>query len=680
MNVKKLFGELKRRNVYRAAVAYGVVAWFLAQLTTQVFPFFEIPNSWIRFAVVLLALGFPIAMCLSWLYEFTPEGIVRSEDVDPVEVRSARRAMGRILDFIIIGVLLLVIGMLIYHRFSSRSEAGETIPLKSIAVLPFENRSEEKANAYFADGIQEEILTRLSKISDLKVISRSSTLHYKSAPDNLREIGKQLGVANLLEGSVQKVGNTVRVNVQLIRVATDEHLWAESYNRQLDDIFSVESEVAGAIADQLNVRLSGAERRELADRPTKNLEAYDAYLRGLALSERSYVLDADATQAMQAFENAVRLDPNFALAWARLSRMHSIIFQYSDASATRRNSAREALQKALQLQPNLLEAQLAEGYYNYSVVHDYDRALEILQRVHLKWPNNPEAPRALALVARRQARWDESLRYSREALELDPRNLQTLTRASLTAKFMRQYAMAFQWIDRALDIAPGDNTALAIKAGICQVLGQLDQADVILARMQVDASNEIAFGYIVEQRLLRHDYRSGIAFVEASLAKLDPALRFEHAEYLRLLAHLQQLDGDAAGAKSNYTQCLEEMKSLLREGPDNPRLLRGLAFAYAGLGDKESALKLQAEALEKLQAANNLYERPMYEEGLAQLQAQFGDKDRAITALQRLLSTNGATVTPALLRLDPMWDPLRDNPHFQALTVDKASETTPTKP
>jgi TolB-like protein/Tfp pilus assembly protein PilF len=680
VNLRKFFAELKRRNVYRAAVAYGVVAWFLTQLTTQVFPFFEIPNSSIRLVVIVLACGFPIALCLAWLYEFTPEGIVRSEDVDPAKVKSTRRVTGRVLDFIIIAVLLLVIGMLIYRRVPSRAETGETIPQKSVAVLPFENRSEDKANAYFADGIQDEILTRLSKVTDLRVISRTSTQQYKSAPENLREIGKQLGVANILEGSVQKVGNAVHVNVQLIRVATDEHLWAESYNRKLDDIFSVESEVAGAIADQLNAKLSGAERQVLADRPTKNSEAYDAYLRGLASSERSYVNDADATQAMQSFEKAVSLDPNFALAWARLSRVHSIIYQNNDASARRRDSAREALQKALQLQPNLLEAQLAEGYYNYRVVHDYDRALEILQRVHLKWPNNPEVPRALALVARRQARWDESLTHSREAMELDPRNLQTLTDASLTAQSMRQYALAFQWIDRALDIAPGDNTALAIKAGLYQVIGQLDQADQTLAQTQADANNESAVGILIQQRMLRHDYRRGVVFMESALGKLDPALRFQHAEYLRLLANLQRLDGDTAGAKSNYTQCREEMKTLLDEGPDNPRLLSGLAFACAGLGDKENALKLMEEALEKLRAAHNLYERPVYEEGLAQLQARFGDKDRAITTVQRLLSTNGATITPAVLRLDPAWNSLRDDPRFQALTVDKAPQPTSTKP
>jgi tetratricopeptide (TPR) repeat protein len=322
----------------------------------------------------------------------------------------------------------------------------------------------------------------------------------------------------------------------------------------------------------------------------------------------------------------------------------------------------------LQLQPNLLEAHLADGYYNYRVVHDYDRAREILQRVHLKWPNNSEAPRALALVARREARWDQSLTHFREALELDPRNLQTLTNAALTAQSMRQYAMAFQWIDRALDIAPSDNTSLAFKAGIHQVLGELDQADAILARIQVDANNETALGYIVQQRFLRHDYRSGVTLVESCLAKLDPALRLEHAQYLLFLANFQRLDDDAASAKSTYSRCRDEMESLLREGPDNPRLLNGLACAYAGLGEKENALKLQAEALE----------RPLYEEVLAQIQAQFGDKDRAITAVQRLLSTKGASVTPALLRLDPAWNSLRDDPRFLALTVDKTP--TPAKP
>jgi TolB-like protein len=287
VNPPKFLTELKRRNVYRAAVAYGVVAWFLTQLTTQIFPFFEIPNSAVRFVVIALAIGFPIAMLLSWLYELTPEGIVRTEDLDPVQARSVQRASGRILDFIIIGVLLLVIAMMIVGRGPFYTQTVESIPPKSIAVLPLENLSGDPDNAYFADGIQEEILTRLAGIADLKVISRSSTQQYHSKPRNLREIAKQLGVANILEGGVQKAGDQVRVNVQLVNAQSDSHLWADTYDRKLTDIFGVESEIAKRIAEALQAKLTGGEEQVLAVEPTNNPEAYDAYLRGLVFEARS---------------------------------------------------------------------------------------------------------------------------------------------------------------------------------------------------------------------------------------------------------------------------------------------------------------------------------------------------------------------------------------------------------
>jgi TolB-like protein len=324
VNPTKFLTELKRRNVYRAAVAYGVVAWFLTQLTTQVFPFFEIPNSAVRFVVMALAIGFPIAMLLSWLYELTPEGIVRTEDLDPVQARSVQRATGRILDFIIIGVLLLVIAMLVVGRHPFYRQPGESIPQKSIAVLPLENLSGDPDNAYFADGIQEEILTRLAGIADLKVISRSSTQQYQSKPRNLREIAKQLGVANILEGSVQKAADQVRVNVQLVNAQTDSHLWADSYDRKLNDIFGVESEIAKGIAESLQAKLTGREEQALAVKPTSNLEAYDAYLRGRAFQGRGHV--ALAQKAAGFYEQAVQLDPNFALAWAWLSRANASVY------------------------------------------------------------------------------------------------------------------------------------------------------------------------------------------------------------------------------------------------------------------------------------------------------------------------------------------------------------------
>jgi TolB-like protein len=669
------FAELQRRNVYKVAVAYAVASWLLIQIATQVFPFFEIPNWAVRLVVLALIAGFPVALVFSWAFEITPEGIKRESEIDLG--KSITHHTGRKIVAITLVLAVLAAALFVFQFMRAKSATAArpseiaTSMEKSIAVLPFENLSDDRSNAYFAEGMQDEILTRLSKIAALKVISRTSTQKYKSAPDNLADVGQQLGVANLLEGSVQKVAKAVHINVQLIRAATDQHLWAESYDRKLDDVFEVEGEVASAIAEQLDARLSGTEQKAMTDKPTQNAAAYDAYLRGLALSQRSYLLEAEANKAMESFENAVRLDPKFALAWAQLSKMHSIIFAYSDASAARRESAQQALQKAFQLQPDLLDAQLAEGYYNYRVIHDFNRAREIFGQLHSKWPNNSEVPRMLALVARRQGHWDESLARFREALELDPRNLQTLTDASVTAKWMRQYQMAFKFIDRALDIAPDDNPALALKTGIYQALGQLDQADAVLARIQKEANDELAIEALAFQCLLRHDYPSGVALMQSSLAKLDPALRFYHAEWLGSLGYFQQLGGNAADAKKSYTQCREEIKSLLREQPDNPRLMSQLASANAGLGDKESALQLQEQALEKVSAENDLLDRAGYEEGLAQLQAQFGLKDRAITAVQRLLTTNGATITPALLRLDPGWNYLRDDPRFQALTVDK---------
>ena len=421
VNPTNFLTELKRRNVYRAAVAYGVVAWFLTQLTTQVFPFFEIPNSAVRFVVIALAVGFPIAMLLSWLYELTPEGIVRTEDLDPVQARSVQRASGRILDFIIIGVLLLVIAMLIVGRRPFYRQTGESISQKSIAVLPFENRSEEKANAYFADGIQDEILTRLSKIADLKVISRTSTQHYKAAPENLAEIAKQLGVAHILEGSVQKSGDAVRVNVQLIKAANDSHLWAETYDRKLTDIFSVESEIAKGIAESLQAKLTSREEQALAVKPTNNPEAYDAYLRGLAFQARIDALQTVSEKSVGFYERAVQLDPAFALAWARLSRANAqIYFAGLDRTPARRDAAERALDMAQKLQPNSPETLLALAYYQYWVLRDYDLAKTTFGRVRELLPGSSDVPGALALIARRQGHWDESVAYWEQALSSGP--------------------------------------------------------------------------------------------------------------------------------------------------------------------------------------------------------------------------------------------------------------------
>src|SRR5262245_58817207 len=451
VNPTNFFVELKRRNVYRAAVAYGVVAWFLTQFTTQVFPFFEIPNSAVRFVVIALAVGFPIAMLLSWIYELTPEGVVRTEDLDPVEARSVQRRSGRLLDFIIIGALLLVIAMLIVGRLPLYRQTSESISQKSIAVLPFENLSEDKTNAYFADGVQDEILTRLSQIADLKVISRTSTQHYKNAPANLPEIARQLGVAHILEGRVQKSGDTVRVNVQLIKAADGSHLWADTYDRNLTDIFGVESEIAKRIAESLQAKLTGREEQALAVKPTNNPEAYEAYLRGRAFQERGFL------KAVGYYEQAVQLDPNFALAWACLSRENgSLYFTGGDTTAARRDAAKKALEKAQKLQPNSAETLLALGYYQFQALGDYSLAKTTFRLVSKMLPGSSEPPYALGSVAENEGNWNASVAYFEQALSLDPRNVDLLKQAAYTNAWLRQITTALKLYDRALDISPNE--------------------------------------------------------------------------------------------------------------------------------------------------------------------------------------------------------------------------------
>jgi TolB-like protein/Tfp pilus assembly protein PilF len=542
-------------------------------------------------------------------------------------------------------------------------------------VLPFENLSSDKENAYFAEGIQDEILTRLSKIAALKIISRTSTQKYKSAPDHLREVGRQLSVANILEGSVQKIGNAAHVNVQLIRVATDEHLWAESYNRKLDDVFGVEAEVAAAIAEQLNAKLSGSEKQELAAKPTNNSEAYDAYLRGLAFFERPDVLEADFQSAVQSFETAVRLDSNFGLAWARLSNTHSNLFFNFDISTARREAAHATLDNALRLQPDALETQLAEAYYYYFVERDYDRARRIFEQIRLRSPNNSEAPRALALIARRQGRWDESLSRFHEAIELDPRNLKALMWISDTYMALRQFPPALKFIDRALDIAPADLAAIGRKAAIFQAMGQLEQADAVLVKIRIDPNDAQSVGGAAGQLVLQHRYPAAIALLQSCLAKMSAEQVFERGLALAGLGDLQRFAGEAVNAKASYSQSRQILEAGLRAQPDNAKLVSFLAHVDAGLGEKALALKEADRAIELLPASKDAFDGPGLEEVKANVLAHFGEKDAAIAVLQHLLTTpygtNGPPITPALLRLDPAWDNLRGDPRFQKLCEEK---------
>ena len=676
MNPTNFWTELKRRNVYRAAVAYGVVAWFLTQLTTQVLPLFEIPNSAMRFVVIALVVGFPIAMLLSWVYEFTPEGIVRTEDLHPVQARSIQRATGRVLDFIIIGALLLVIAMLIVGRFPFYRETGDSISQKSIAVLPFENLSEDKANAYFADGIQEEILTRLASIADLRVISRSSTQRYQSKPRNLSEIAKQLGVANIVEGSVQKAADQVRVTVQLVNAQTDSHLWAETYDRKLTDIFGVESEIAKGIAEALQAKLTGREEQALVVKPTNNPEAYDAYLRGLAFQARSYI--SPSLEAVGFYERAVQLDPNFAVAWARLSRQDAgLYFSQNDHTPARRDAAKRALENAQILEPNSSETLLAFGYYQYWVLGDYGAAKTTFGRVSKMLPGSSELPHALGRVTRREGHWGESIAYFEQALALDPRNMELLTDAAWTYGMLRRFPAAVKLYDRALDTTPNDADVMAAKAGIYQAQGNLREADRFLSKINWQTSNEDTLRIKMTQLRLERNYDEAVRLLRGRLAQFHFASQLFKGVNQVWLALMQRLAGDTAEASVTAEQARKTLEQL-RDQPDDVALEAPLSQAYAVMGQKDSALKTSAHAIALLPSTKDRVDGPGLEENLALIQTIFGENSRAISTFTQLLQMpyasaiyGPAPITPALLRLDPFWDPLRSDPAFQKLCEEK---------
>jgi TolB-like protein len=399
------------------------VAWFLTQLTTQVFPFFEIPNSAVRFVVIALAVGFPIAMLLSWVYEFTPEGVVRTEDLHPAQATSIQRATGRILDFIIIGALLLVIAMLVVGRLPFYRQTGESISQKSIAVLPFENLSADPENAFFTDGVQDEILNNLAKIADLKVISRTSVMQYKGGVKrNVREVADALGVAHVVEGSVQRVANRVRVSAQLIDARSDTHLWVNNYDRPLGDVFAIQSEIAKAIAGQLQAKLSPAEKAAIEQPPTTNLVAYSRFSRAKQLwALPTGRVPSDMREITRLLDQAVAYDPTFLLAYCELARAHATVYFWGvDRTPARVALAKAARDAALRLGPDRGEPHHAAAWVAYHCYLDYETALSEVAIARRGLPNDASVFSLPAYIARRQGHWDQCTTNLQRAVELDP--------------------------------------------------------------------------------------------------------------------------------------------------------------------------------------------------------------------------------------------------------------------
>ncbi|MFL6537335.1 MAG: tetratricopeptide repeat protein [Chthoniobacterales bacterium] len=681
MAAPNFFAELKRRNVYKVAVAYAIVGWLVIQIASTILPTFHAPEWVLQTLVVLVLLGFAIALVIAWAFEMTPEGMKRTANVPP----DAKIPYWSRQKFAVVFTCLALIaaGLLAWQlvrkpaQRQSASEAAAETAQKSIAVLPFDNLSDDKSNAYFAEGIQDEILTRLSKIAALKVISRTSTQKYKSAPDNLREVGKQLGVAHLLEGSVQKIGNAVHISVQLIRAATDEHIWAESYNRKLDDVFAVEAEVASAIADQLNASLTGREQQAVAQKPTDNLAAYDAYLRALSIENKRYGYSAFQEAAAQ-YAMAVQLDPKFALAWARLGVIRSFLFFNGvDTETNSADAVKVAADTAMNLQPELAEAWIAQGAYRYRVLRDFEGALHAYDEGRKRVPSNALVYEYMAYVERRLGRWQEAEQHYKKAAELDPQDFQLfIGYGSEFLNLLRRFNEAHAALDRALQISPNDEGALGNQANLYQSEGRLPEAAAMLARIPADSTDDYVVLVRTWQAVFEGRLDDAVAVIQRKLGTINPAeaqSTANNALWMQL-GYCYEWAGKPEESKAAFQRALQAFKPTPNAvvGPEALGAPEFVALTYAGLGDKENALAQAKQAVADYKGdAVNL---PPAETALAQIQARFGDLDAAIAAIPHLLEVPSG-ITVADLKMNPLWNPLRNDPRFQKLISEHSPDS-----
>ena len=687
--------ELRRRHVVRVAIAYAIVAWVLLQLASILFPTFGAPDWVLKVIVAVFALGFPIALVLAWAFEMTPDGIRRTEPAHSPDARPAEvtHRVGKQLNTVIIAVLALVIAVLLADRFLVHTApvpaASAAAPAKSIAVLPFENLSDDKANGYFASGMQDEILTRLAGIRDLKVISRTSTEKYASHPPDLKTVGRELDVASVLEGSVQKIGDAVHINVQLIDTGNDSHLWAQSYNRELKDVFALEADVAQSIADALKAKLQPQESARVAAVPTTDPAAYDLYLRAMERFNRandaSELTATEMPLAIALFERALVGDPNFALAAARLGTAHMhMYFNAGDRTEARLAKAKTAIDRALALQPGLGEAHQALALWYYWGHRDYAAAARELRLASQSLPNNADVATIEAAVARRQGRWDEAIAGFKRSAQFDPRSPFPLDQLSLSYQGLRRYAEAEQAAARALPFAQDEDTE-RVSYSWNGVLGRGDLASLRAAlhalRPGSDtyAANANTFFYLA---WLSRDYAAAV-----EVARSDAAPGWQDTANVLLprelyLAWALAATGDDSGARNAYSHVRQSVGDALAQRPDAAELHLAMASADAGLGDKEGASREARRAIELLPVSLDIISGCGILVGAAQAEVRAGDADAAFEHLrQALVQPSGTVVSAALLKLDPVWDPLRKDPRFaQLLTLGEMPVVIAAKP
>jgi TolB-like protein/Flp pilus assembly protein TadD len=654
MNTKKFFVELKRRKVYRVAVAYAVGAWLVAQVVTQIFPFFEIAHWAVRLVIVLLIAGFPIALILAWAFDITAKGIERTDDVD-LDGSPARHAAG-----------------------------ASDIPEKSIAVLPFENLSDDPNNAYFADGVHDDILSSLAKLSDLKVISRTSVRQYKTGTRNLREIGQALGVAHILEGTVRRSGNRVRVNAQLINAQTDAHIWADTFDRELTNLFALQSELAERITEALRANLSPREKASMQVHPTRDLAAYELFLRARDLFRWSGVGDPleNGEKALRLVDQAVARDPQFALAYCLASRLNAELYWFGhDRSRARLTNAKTAADVALRLQPDLGDAHLALAFFYYYGYRDYTRARSEIEIAQVATPNDAEVWDGAGAVARRDGRWDEAIANFEKARHLDPRNFSVISNLAETLIALRRYGEAQQAMENALLFNPQAHLFSIARAAI-ELKKNGDTAPLRAALRAVprdfDPGGAVAtIG--ARLSLMERDYAEAARVLAASAqerftdsgvggtAGMLDGYTFPKSWYEGLVARAR---GNVDAARRAFEAARRLVQADLLQWPDDAKAITMLALIHAALGEKEDALREGRRAVELLPISRDAYDGPILATNLAVIYAQFGERDKALKQLESLMALpNGPT--PGTLRVEPEWDPLRGDPRFEKLAAGR---------
>jgi TolB-like protein/cytochrome c-type biogenesis protein CcmH/NrfG len=683
LRYQTFLAELKRRHVFKVAAVYGATAFVVLQLADIVFPSMGLPEWTIPLIVGLTMTGFPLALVLAWAFETTPDGVRRTDPAPWGELeaivsqpRGARWPSGLLA---LLGVVLLFGGgWWVLGRGGGDSGATDAASSavvsadadgrSSIAVLPFENLSADPENAFFASGVHEDILTYLSRVREFRVISRTSVEGYAGRDATLREVANELGVTYVVEGSVRRSGNRVRVTAQLIDANSDEHLWAENYDRQLADVFAIQTAVAQEIVTALQAKLTPEEERSISEQPTENIEAYELYLRA-RVSMGTGGLSLRAKQdAERLLEQAVALDPQFARAYALLAQVHGGIYWFAaDRSPERLAAVKQAIDQAFDLDPDLPEARLALATYYYRGFYDYERALEQLEMVRRQLPSNADVLYFMGLTLRRLGRWDESVAAFHEATLLDPANVTTAAELINTALDAGDLEAAREASERLLARYP-DNAVLVAQTALLYLHGE---GDIEAARRSLDAvepMDEWTYAYAaMETAVFERDYEAALAVISEYGGNFDVgAPGYSHFLSGEVLA----LAGDAAGAEERLERARAVLEEEVGKPYANPYVWPhlGLAMTYAYLGEAERALEscrraqtILPESKDKVHGVDASY-------FCAFTRARVGETDDALAEIERLLHTPSG-VTRHQLALDPRWDFLRDDPRFQVLAT-----------